>query len=374
MKIVIAPDSFKGTMTAEEVARKIAEAAKAALPGVQTVILPISDGGEGLTDALITTAGGKKTAVRATKPNGGRITAEYGLLKNKTAVVEMAAASSITFASDPKDPLNASSYGTGELIRDAAKTNRTILLGLGGSACMDGGMGATAAMGVKYLDENGKEVAPTPLGMAKVCSVSLDEVDPALFDIKYELCVDVENELCGEHGAAKVFGPQKGADGEQIEFIDKALNRFARVLEEFSGKKILGEPGFGAAGGFAMPFYVLFNARLKPGIDVILDAYNFDEVIKDADLVVTGEGKIDAQSLSGKAPIGAARRAKKQNVPAIVIAGDLELDLKRARKEGICALFSINRRAVPYERAKASAENDLYETALSVFSFYKTAR
>lgn len=374
MKLVISPDSFKGTMTAAEAARIIDEAVKTAVPKADTVVLPIADGGEGLTDALMTDSTGEKVKVCATKPNGGSITAEYGFIGDGTAIVEMAAASSIIYAPEPKDPMKASSYGTGELIADAAKRAKKILLGLGGSACMDGGMGATAALGVKYLDKDGKEVAPNPLGMAEVCSVSLDGVDPQLFETRFELCADVENELCGEAGAAHVFGPQKGADKDQIKFIDNALCRFAEVLEKYSGKKILGEKGFGAAGGFAMPFYALFNAKLKSGIDLILDALQFDEIIKDADLLVTGEGKIDDQSLGGKAPIGAARRAKKLGVPAIVIAGDVELSLEKAEKEGIRALFSINRRAVKYEEAKLTAKEDLYQTALSVFSFYKSMK
>lgn len=373
MKIVISPDSFKGTMSASEAAQIISDAAKKAIPGVNAAVLPIADGGEGLTDALMTERSVKIKA-EAEKPNGGRITAEYGLIDGDTAAVEMAAASSIVYAPEPKDPLNATSYGTGELIADAAKHANKILLGLGGSACMDGGMGATAAIGVKYLDEDGEEVAPTPLGMAKVHSISLDGVGSKLFDIDFELCVDVENELCGENGAAHVFGPQKGADAAQIEFIDGALCHFARVLEKHSGKKILAEKGFGAAGGFAMPFYALFNAKMKPGIDLILDALGFDEIIKDADLLITGEGKIDAQSLNGKAPIGAARRAKSFGVPTVVIAGDIELSLKEAQREGIIALFSINRRAVKYEEAKKTAKEDLYQTALSVFSFYRNAK
>lgn len=371
MKIVISPDSFKGTMSASEAAEIIGDAAKKVMSDVNAVALPVADGGEGLTDALMTEKG-VKIKVCATKPNGGKITADYGL-KGDAAVVEMAAASSIVYAPEPKDPLNATSFGTGELIAEASKRAKKILLGLGGSACMDGGMGATSAMGVKYLDKDGREVAPTPLGMAEVCSVSLDDVDPKLFEVDFELCVDVENELCGKNGAAQVFGPQKGADAAQIEFIDSALYRFAKILEKNSGKKILGERGFGAAGGFAMPFYALFNAKMKSGIELILDELGFDEIIADADLLITGEGKIDEQSLNGKAPIGAARRAKSFGVPAIVIAGDVELSLEKAEKEGITALFSINRRAVNYEEAKKTAKEDLYQTALSVFSFYRNA-
>lgn len=375
MKIVIAVDSFKGTMSSMEAGGIIEKAIKDALPDAQTRIVPISDGGEGLTQALISAVGGRKKAVPATMPNGGEIKAEYGILNNDSAIIEMAAASSITFASSPKDPMNASSFGTGELIRDAVLSgNKTVLLGLGGSACMDGGMGASSAMGVKYLDADGNEVSPAPVGMAKIKSVSLEEVDRKFFDAEYNLCIDVENELCGDLGAANVFGPQKGANKEQIEFIDNALNNFAEVLEKYSGKKILGEPGFGAAGGFALPFFALFNANMKLGIDVMLDACGFNGIIKDADLIITGEGKIDPQSLSGKAPIGVARRAKSYGIPAVVFAGDVELDLAQAEKEGICALFSINRKAAPYEYVKQSACGDLYQTALSAFSFYKNMK
>lgn len=374
MKIVIAPDSYKGTMTSKEVALLIESAAKDAMPDIKTLIVPISDGGEGLTEALLHNGGGERYSVSATMPNGGKTIAEYGVLENGSAVVEMAAASSVTLCPKPKDPLNASSYGTGEVIAEASKRCKTMLLGLGGSGCMDGGMGATAAMGVKYLDKYGREVSPNPLGMEKVRSLSLDDVDPRFFDIEYRLCVDVENELCGKNGAAHVFGSQKGANAQQIEFIDKSLYNLARVLEDFSGKKILGMPGFGAAGGFAMPFYALFNAVLQPGIELMLNCCNFDKTIEGADLVITGEGKTDAQTLSGKAPIGVARRAAKLSIPTIAISGDIELDLKSAQANGISALFSTNRRAVRYKDAKQTAKQDLYETALSVFSLLKTMR
>lgn len=371
MKVVIAPDSFKGTMSSIEVCEIVGKAVERRFPDAQIVKIPVADGGEGMLEAFLQGNGGEKLAIAVTGPDFTQVKACYGVLPDeRTAVIEMAEASGLMLAGEPRHPMDATSLGTGQMILDAVKKGyEKIILGIGGSATMDAGLGMATAMGIRFLDEEGREVEPTPRGLGKVREIDTSAIPRELLGAEILIASDVKNPACGENGSARIFGRQKGATEEDIEEIDEAIRCFCRLIQEKTGRDLLDTPGTGAAGGLAIPLLAFFQAKLVSGIDVILDAAGFDQAIDQADLVITGEGKLDGQSMEGKVPIGVARRGAKAGVPVIAIVGVLGDGYEKAYDQGIRAIFAVNKGAVPFEIAKKTCREDLAFLADALFAF-----
>lgn len=372
-KIVIAPDSFKGTMTSAEICDLIGQTIQESFPGTEIVKIPVADGGEGMVEAYLANTGGRIIRKTVTGPKFQPVESFYGLLKDKkTAVIEMAAASGLPLAGDHKDPMHSTTFGIGELILDAMDRGcKKILLGIGGSATMDGGIGAAGALGMKFLGRDGNSVPLTAEGLGLIHNIDTSTMDKRLFKLEILIASDVQNYLCGPVGAAYVFGRQKGATDLEIEKIDHYLYQFCELIRKQSGRNLHELPGMGAAGGIALPFLAFLNARILSGIDIILDIANFDKKIDNADMVITGEGKLDGQSLGGKVPLGVAKRAKKQGIPVVAIVGDVGCDYDKVYEYGISAIFSTNKAAVPFENARLTCREDLRFLVRSLMCFKK---
>lgn len=374
-KIVIAVDSFKGTMSSIEVCSRIETGFKAILPEIETVKVPIADGGEGTVDTFLTALGGEKIKVTVKDPLFRDVESFYGILPDqKTAVIEMAAASGLPLVEEEKNPRLTSTYGTGELMLDALQRGcNKLIIGIGGSATNDGGIGMAAALGVKFLDQEGNPIALNGEGLGQLRRIDVSEKDPRIDRCQVLVACDVDNPLYGEHGAAYVFAPQKGADQAMVEDLDQNLQNYAAVLQKDLGLSVQEIAGAGAAGGLGAGLVAFTPAQLKPGIEIILDAVSFSAIIADADLIITGEGKIDGQSLRGKVPIGIADRAKNSGVPVIAIVGDVGDGLEAIYQRGISAIFSTNRVAVPFSEARLRAHKDLVETSEAIARLFKIA-
>ncbi|NLC54025.1 MAG: glycerate kinase [Firmicutes bacterium] len=374
-KVVIAVDSFKGTMSSIEVCTFIETGFKSILPELETVKVPIADGGEGTVDAFLAALGGEKIKVRVKDPLFREIESFYGILPDqKTAVIEMAAASGRPLVEGEKNPCLTSTYGTGELIIDALNRGcNKLIIGIGGSATNDGGIGMAAALGVKFLDEAGNSISLNGEGLAQLRRIDTSEKDTRIDHCQVLVACDVDNPLYGENGAAYIFAPQKGADQAMVEDLDQNLQNYAAVLHKDLGLSVQEIPGTGAAGGLGAGLVAFTPAELKPGIEIILDAVEFSAVIADADMIITGEGKIDGQSLRGKVPIGIADRAKDSGVPVIAIVGDVGEGLEAIYQRGITAVFSTNRVAVPFTEARLRAKEDLVATSESIARLLKIA-
>ncbi|KNZ40677.1 glycerate kinase [Acetobacterium bakii] len=370
MKIIIAPDSYKGSLSAIEVCNIIENAIHKILPAAEIIKIPISDGGEGMVDALLAVGDGKKMTVQVQDPLFRKITAEYGILDQGTAVIEMAAASGLTLLTEQeRNPLLTSTIGTGELIFDALKNQRChrIILGIGGSATNDGGMGAATALGVKFYDHDHNELIPCGESLEKIVTIDMASVDPQILHKEFIIACDVDNPLCGTRGAAQVYGPQKGATGEMVRSLDKGLMHLGRLLENKSGKDLLDLAGIGAAGGMALPLVALFDAQLKSGLEIVLDRLNFDELIQDADLIITGEGKTDVQSAMGKVVSGVGKRAYKQKIPVIVISGALEEGYESLYDQGITGAFATYNNSKSLEWHMEHAREGLETIVINLF-------
>ena len=371
-KVIIAPDSFKGTMTSLEVCEIIDKAFKKIKPEVKTVKIPTADGGEGTVDAFLYAIGGEKIYVKTKNPLFEDMDSFYAILKDKkTAVIETAAASGLTLIENRKNPLDSSTFGTGLLIKDALnKGCEKIILGLGGSATDDGGSGIIAALGVKLLDESKQEIIPSNRGLERLKYIDDTELDKRLKSCEFIVACDVENILCGPAGASYVFGPQKGADEETVKILDRNLSGYADILREKTGRDIKNIPGAGAAGGIlasllSFPDYI--HCKICSGIDIILDTVGFDDIIEDADLIITGEGRFDSQSLNGKAVSGIAKRAKKQNKPVIVIAGSCGEYGDEVYDLGIQAIFTACSKVyTDFDELKQSCGEDLYKATENI--------
>jgi glycerate kinase len=370
-KIVIVPDSFKGTMTSIEVSNIIENGIKHIRPEIETIKIPIADGGEGTVDAFLCALGGKKVMMRVKGPCFEEVDAFYGILPDgQTAVIEMAAASGLPLVGDKKDPCNTTTYGTGQLIRDALdKGCKKIIIGVGGSATNDGGIGMAAALGIKFLNKDNEQILLTGGGLSEFDHMDLAGKDSRLEECLIEVACDVDNPLYGKEGAAYVFAPQKGADEKMVELLDQNLKHYAGILSRDLGIQVQNIPGAGAAGGLGAGLLAFLNAKLLPGIQIILDTVGFDEMIKDADLIITGEGKIDGQSLRGKVPIGIAQRARKQKVPVMAIVGAIGNGIEEIYSNGIHAVFSINKEPLPFEIAKDYSKENLLYTTESLMRF-----
>ncbi|MBP1131487.1 glycerate kinase [Serratia sp. PL17] len=376
-KVVIAPDSFKESLSALEVAEAIERGFRQVYPHVQYVKLPMADGGEGTVDSMVAATGGEIVRVEVTGPLGQPVQAFYGLLGDEeTAVIEMAAASGLHLAPKAqRDPRITTSYGTGELILAALERGvKAIILGIGGSATNDGGAGMMQALGAKLLDDQQNLLLPGGAALAQLAHIDLSAMDPRLQQVSVTAACDVDNPLCGAHGASAVFGPQKGATPEMVAQLDAALRHYGTLLEQATGREVINMPGAGAAGGMGAALLGMLNARLRPGIEIVIETLGLDEALRDADLVITGEGRLDSQSIHGKTPIGVARVAKRYGLPVIGIAGSLSKDYQVVHQHGIDAAFSVLDRVVSLEDALAEAANNLEVTARNVAAVWRLAQ
>lgn len=340
MKLVICPDSFKGSLSALEVA----EAVKSAAGDADAVLIPAADGGEGTVDALLASCGGRKRVVEVHAPDQRIIRASYGVLADgQTAVIEMAAASGLyLLPPQQRNPLYTTSYGTGELIKAAITAGaRKLIIGIGGSATNDGGAGMLAALGIRFLDANGHQLGAGGAELHRLCSIDTSEFLLNHTQIDIEVACDVTNPLCGAHGASAVYGPQKGATAEMVETLDAALAHYAAVIKRDIGIDVIDLPGSGAAGGLGAGFAAFTNAKLRSGIDIVLDVAHFDQHLADADLVITGEGRIDEQTLNGKVISGILARSRSRKVPVVAIAGSVAGNIEALFNAGLTAAFSI---------------------------------
>ncbi len=369
MKVVIAPDSYKESLTAMEVATAIENGFKEIMPDAEYIKLPMADGGEGTVQSLVDATGGDIVTVEVTGPLGQPVEGFYGLLGDgSTAVIEMAAASGLHLVElSERNPLLTTTYGTGQLIKAALdKGVNHIIIGIGGSSTNDGGVGMAQALGAKLVDAEGADLPFGGGAIARLSKIDLSGLDPRLAKIQLEVACDVDNPLCGPKGASHVFGPQKGATPEMVEQLDQNLAHYAAMIHQTNGKDVISQAGAGAAGGLGAALLGLFDATLRPGINIVMDAVNLAEVVKDADLVITGEGRIDSQTIHGKTPIGVARTAKLYQLPVIGIAGSTARDCRVVHDHGIDAVFSVVLGAIDLPTALKEAAFNVEMTARNV--------
>jgi len=360
MKIVLAPDSFKESMTAVEAAAAMARGVRRALPDAECVEAPLADGGEGTTAALVAALGGRLVDVATTDALGRPVEATIGLTDDGLAVVEVAAAVGLGLvAADERDVMTSTSAGVAPLVRAALDAGaRRLVVGLGGSATNDGGAGLLVGLGARLLDDAGFEVSPQPRELHRVAAVDLGDLDPRLADLSVELACDVTSPLLGPHGASAVFGPQKGATPAQAEVLDAALTVVTRALEVAVGRPVRDEPGAGAAGGLGAAFLAL-GATRRSGIEVVIEAARLEEHLQGADLVITGEGAADSQTLTGKAPAGVAEVARRAGVPVIVVAGQVDPSAEALLDHGVAAVVPMLRRVSTLEEALHDGPDNL---------------
>ena len=372
MKVVIAIDSLKGSLSSMEAGMAIKDGILAAKPDAEVIVKPLADGGEGTTDALIEGMNGERIDLTVTGPMHTPVDAYYGYLKDtNTAVMEMASAAGITLVPDSeKNPLLATSYGVGEMINDAIQRGcRNFIIGIGGSVTNDGGIGMLKALGVRFLDENGEDAGEGGQALAKVARIDVSGMNPLLKECHIQVACDVNNPLCGENGSTYVYGPQKGVTEDMKKTLDEAMAHFARVTSETLENDYMNTPGAGAAGGLGYAFLAYTGDALTPGIELILDAVGLEEELSGADVVVTGEGRLDFQTAMGKAPVGVARLAKKYNAKVIAFAGSVTKEATACNKEGIDAFFPILRSVCTLAEAMdpVAARNNMTATVEQVF-------
>ena len=342
MKIVIACDSFKGSLSSQEAGEAVAEGVRDAIPDVETIIIPIADGGEGTVDAVVHSTHGVIQSCAVTDPLARQIYADYAICST-TAIIEMAKASGLTLlAPGERNPMHATTYGTGLLIADALRRGcRDLMIGIGGSATNDGGTGMLRALGYRFIDTEGKEITDNIADLVNLKAIDDHNILPELKETRFTVACDVSNPLIGPNGASHIFGPQKGASPADILILDKALSRLAAVTTQFTGKDFTETPGSGAGGGIAFALMAYLGADIRSGIDMVLDTVRFDHALQGASLVITGEGRLDQQTCMGKAPSGVLHRALKRNIPVIGIGGSISPEatsqLKEAGFSEICA-------------------------------------
>ncbi len=375
-KVVLIPDSFKGTLSSAQICDILGGKVREHFPDCQVLSIPVADGGEGSVDCFLTALGGEKVKVTVKNPYFEDMEAFFGLIDNgETAVVEMAACAGLPLVEDRKDPRKTTTYGVGQIILAAAATGvKKIVVGLGGSSTNDGGCGAAAAVGVKFLNGLGEEFIPTGGTVHEIARIDMSGRDKALSGIEIVTMCDIDNPMYGPTGAAHVFGPQKGADPEMVLLLDAGIKHLGDVIQSDLGMDIALMPGTGAAGAMGAGMVAFFGSRLQMGIETVLDTVRFAEVISDADMVFTGEGKIDSQSLRGKVVIGVARRAKAQNVPTIAIVGGAEPDVDAAYGEGVTAIFPINRLPEDFSVSRHKSKENLALTADNVMRLIKASK
>ncbi|WP_375748811.1 glycerate kinase [Vibrio sp. HN007] len=386
MKVLIAPDSFKESLSAAQVCDCIEAGFKQVFTDAEFRKLPLADGGEGTLEALLQSLDGEIRYVDVIGPMGKPVTAKWALLKDKNAdgaksgskrkaLIEIASASGLDLVPEPeRNPELATTFGSGELIRDALDAGvDSILLGLGGSATNDGGAGILQALGVKLLDSDGKEIPRGGLSLSEFCYIDASEMHPRCREVKLEVACDVSNPLCGENGASHVFGPQKGATLEMVKSLDASLGHFADVIESFTGVNYKLAPGYGAAGGTLLGLSLAFEPKVQSGIELVMDTVKADEALNDIDLVITGEGRMDDQTLQGKTPYGIAKRAKERGIPVIAIAGSLGKETEKLY-EVFDGVFGTVRAPMPLSEVLLEAENNLTVSARNIASAIKLGK
>jgi len=372
MNVAIAIDSFKGSLSSLDAGMAAAEGIKRANPNAKIAVRPIADGGEGTVDALCMGLGGIVMSIDVMGPLGEKVKAEYGLVvQSRTAIIEISSAAGITLVPDnQKNPLNTTTYGVGEIISDAISRGcRDFIIGIGGSATNDGGVGMLQALGFDILNKEGKPVSLGAKGLEEICTISSDNANSALKDCHFSIACDVTNPLCGENGCSAVYGPQKGADEDMISGMDSWLSDYAEISKSVNPQADKNTPGSGAAGGLGFAFMTFLGGELKNGIDLVLEKTQLEEYIKEADIVVTGEGRLDSQTVMGKAPSGVAKIAKKYGKKVIAFSGCVTRDAYKCNECGIDAFFPIVRGVCTLSEAMNvdTAFDNMADTAEQVF-------
>ena len=372
-KVVLIPDSFKGSLSSEQICALIAQRVAEHFPQCEAVSIPVADGGEGSVDCYLAALGGKKVPVTVTGPFFETVDAFYGVLPDgETAVIEMASCAGLPQAQGRLNPMITTTYGVGQLILAAAEAGcKKIILGLGGSCTNDAGTGAAAAVGIRFYNKFGMAFVPTGGTLSEIARIDTTQKSPVLGGVTIVAMCDIDNPMYGPAGAARVFAPQKGADADMVQKLDSGLAYLAAVIEKELGVSVRKLPGGGAAGAMGAGMVAFFGAQLQMGIETVLDTVAFDHIIKDADLIFTGEGRIDAQSLRGKVIAGVAKRAKKQGVPVIALVGDAETDIGAMYEMGVTAVFPINRKAKDFSQIKHLSGEYLSFTADDVLRLLK---
>ncbi len=371
-KIILIPDSFKGTMSSIEVC-DILKKSIAKFSNAAVISVPVADGGEGSVDAFLAALSGEKLTATVQNPYGEDMQGFYGIVNGgNTAIIEMAACAGLPLVEDRKDPSKTTTYGVGQLILKALEKNcKEIIIGLGGSSTNDGGTGCAAALGVKFFNADGKEFVPVGGTLKDIDKIDTSGLNPLVKSAKITIMCDIDNPLYGENGAAYIFGPQKGADENMVKELDSGLRHYANCINESLNLDVSTIPGGGAAGGMGAGMNALLGAQLHMGIETVLDTVNFDELLDGADLVISGEGRIDGQSARGKVVAGVANRSSKKNVPTIAIVGDVSDGSEMLYNMGLTAIFSINRLAVDFSKAKTRAKQDLSAVCEDIFRLLK---
>ena len=372
-KVILIPDSFKGTMSSGEICQILKSVIVEHYPDCEVVSIPVADGGEGSVDAFLDAVGGKKVYKEVTGPYPGeKVQGYYGILPDNVAVIEMAAAAALPMVGERKNPAKTTTYGVGELMIDAARKGvRKIILGLGGSATNDAACGLASACGISFYNAKGEKFTPLGESMDEVVRIDTSTMDEELKKIEIVTMCDIDNPFYGPEGAPAIYGPQKGADEEMVKVLDQKMRVLSEVMKRDCGVDVQSLPGSGAAGGMGGGMAAYFKSKLQMGIETVLETVHFDDLLEGTDFVYTGEGKIDGQSLRGKVVIGVARKAKAKGVKVIAIVGDIGDDIENAYKEGVTGIFSTNRVAVPYKEARPRAKSDLRLTLDNLLRYQK---
>lgn len=370
---ILVPDSFKGTLSAIEVCNIMKSSIKNLYKDANIISVPVADGGEGTVDAFLYALGGEKKSVWVSDAfNEQKILAHYAMLKDDIAVIEMAACAGLPLVKNRLEPDKTTTFGVGELIIDAINSGaKKIILGLGGSATNDGGCGMAAALGVKFKDEQDQEFIPTGGTLSQIYKIDMNNIYSKIKDIEFISMCDVDNPLCGKLGASAVFAPQKGADEDMVRLLDEGLAHLAKIIKRDLHIEVKDIKGAGAAGGLGAGSIAFLQSKLTKGIDVILDTINFDELVSKADIVFTGEGKFDSQSLHGKVVMGVANRSQKYKTPVIVVTGAIGENIQEAYNKGITAIFSINKEPMEFSKSALKSKENMILTMENILRLLK---
>lgn len=370
---ILVPDSFKGTLSAIEVCNIMKSSIKNLYKDANIISVPVADGGEGTVDAFLYALGGEKKSVWVSDAfNEQKILAHYAMLKDDIAVIEMATCAGLPLVKNRLEPDKTTTFGVGELIIDAVNSGaKKIILGLGGSATNDGGCGMAAALGVKFKDEQDQKFIPTGGTLSKIYKIDMNNIYPKIKDIEFISMCDVDNPLCGRLGASAVFAPQKGADEDMVKLLDEGLAHLAKIIKRDLHIEVKDIEGAGAAGGLGAGSIAFLQSKLTKGIDVVLDTINFDELVSKADIVFTGEGKFDSQSLHGKVVMGVANRSQKYKTPVIVVTGAIGENIQEAYNKGITAIFSINKEPMEFSKSALKSKENMILTMENILRLLK---
>lgn len=370
---ILVPDSFKGTLSAIEVCNIMKSSIKNLYKDANIISVPVADGGEGTVDAFLYALGGEKKSVWVSDAfNEQKILAHYAMLKDDIAVIEMAACAGLPLVKNRLEPDKTTTFGVGELIIDAINSGaKKIILGLGGSATNDGGCGMAAALGVKFKDEQNQEFIPTGGTLSQIYKIDMNNIYSKIKDVEFISMCDVDNPLCGRLGASAVFAPQKGADEDMVKLLDEGLAHLAKIIKRDLHIEVKDIKGAGAAGGLGAGSIAFLQSKLTKGIDVVLDTINFDELVSKADIVFTGEGKFDSQSLHGKVVMGVANRSQKYKTPVIVVTGAIGENIQEAYNKGITAIFSINKEPMEFSKSALKSKENMILTMENILRLLK---